>query len=108
MRGQTSTTSGPSAMDRRSPPRCPTDQPSPARSSLQSILSPRQFAAEVAAPLVIRSSQARVHWFALEREHSEDALVNAVERFARDEPFECFDAECELAEREGSLVAEPT
>ena len=47
--------------------------------------------------------QPRIHRLALEREHSEDALVNTPERLAANEPLQPFDAERELAQREGSF-----
>ena len=47
-----------------------------------------------------------VDWFALHGEDADDALVEAVEGFAGDEAFECFDAERQLALGEGSLLAE--
>ena len=42
-------------------------------------------------------SESRVDRLAFECENAEDALVHAVERFAADEAFQCFDAERELA-----------
>ena len=50
--------------------------------------------------------QPRVDGFAFEGENAEDAFVDAVERLERDEAFKCFDAQAELADREGPFVAE--
>lgn len=52
-------------------------------------------------------SQPRVHRLALEREHTEDALVHAPHRLAPDETLERLDAERELAQCERALAAEP-
>jgi hypothetical protein len=51
--------------------------------------------------------KAGIDGFALEGEHADDAFVDAPQRLAADEPFECFDAERELAEGERSLAPEP-
>jgi len=42
--------------------------------------------------------QPRVHRLALQRQHAEDALVDAAEGFAADEALERLDAEGELAQ----------
>ena len=49
----------------------------------------------------------RIDRLALEREHTEDALVHAAKRLAADEPFESFDSERGLADGERALAAEP-
>jgi hypothetical protein len=45
--------------------------------------------------------------FALQREHSEDALVDAAEGFAANEALQRLDSEGELPKREAPLGREP-
>src|SRR5687768_1816628 len=45
---------------------------------------------------------------AFQREYAKDALVNASEGLSLDEPFEPFDPQCELAQRQRSLPRKPT
>jgi hypothetical protein len=47
--------------------------------------------------------QASVDGLALEREHTEDALVDLAQRRAAGEPLEALDAKCELAHGERAL-----
>ena len=55
------------------------------------------FQSPLVGQIVGHGSKPRVDRFAFERENAEDALVDAVERFAGDKSFECLDAERELA-----------
>jgi hypothetical protein len=41
--------------------------------------------------------QSRVYWFAFEREHSEDTLMNAPQRFALNKTLEAFQPQCKFA-----------
>jgi len=52
------------------------------------------------------SLQPRIHRFTLHRKHAEHTLMHTVLRLVSDEPFECLDAECELAQGERALVLE--
>jgi uncharacterized low-complexity protein len=45
----------------------------------------------------LSASQARIDRLALEREHAEDAVVDAAQRLAAHEALKCLDAECERA-----------
>ena len=53
-------------------------------------------------------AEARIRGLALKCEHAEHTLLDASERLASDEPLECLDTECELAERERALAREAT
>ncbi len=50
----------------------------------------------------------RIDGLAFECEDAEDAFVYSSQWFAADESFECFDAEGELARRQGMLASEAT
>ena len=52
-----------------------------------------------------RHSQPWIHRLALEREHSECALVHPPERFAAHESFEALDTQCKLPNREGTFCS---
>ena len=54
------------------------------------------------------ASETRIDRLALERQHSKDALVNAVKRLLAHEALECLDAQRELAKGERPLQPEPT
>jgi hypothetical protein len=48
--------------------------------------------------------KARIDWFALKGQDSENTFVNAPERFLLDEAFESFDAQRELSQSQRSLA----
>lgn len=53
-------------------------------------------------------SQTRVDGLAFHCEDTEYAFVDAMQRFSRNESFECFDTEGEFASSEGPLLAHAT
>jgi hypothetical protein len=52
-------------------------------------------------------SESRIDWFALEREHGEDAFVHAPQWLAGDKALKPFQTQCELAARQRSFGIEP-
>src|SRR5687768_14655514 len=61
-----------------------------------------------AAPRRRLELQPWIDRLAFQREYAKDALVNASEGLSLDEPFEPFDPQCELAQRQRSLPGKPT
>ena len=53
-----------------------------------------------------RKLQSRIYWFALQRKHSEYALVNSAEWFLVDEPLKRLQPQSKLPESERPLCAQ--
>src|SRR5580693_9597483 len=53
-----------------------------------------------------KASKPRVHGFALKREHTEDALMDAPQRLTANETLQPFDAERELAQGQRSFPSQ--
>ena len=54
-----------------------------------------------------RSSQPRIDWLTFQREHAEDALMDAAQGFLADESFQPLDAQGELSDASDRLADSP-